>query len=86
MGIKAEVFSPQLHLVPGEDIFFRDISDSLIQGFLVLPDGLDGKMGIAGEKAKLQGNGNGNFRQIIMDTVYQMNEEEFLNSAKIRVE
>lgn len=43
-------------------------------------------MGIAGEKAKLQGNGNGNFRQIIMDTVYQMNEEEFLNSAKIRVE
>lgn len=42
-------------------------------------------MGIAGEKAKVQGKGNGSFRQIIMDSVYQINEEEFLMKAKINM-
>lgn len=45
MGIEAEIFRSQLHPVPGEDIFLRDVPDTLIQGILVLPDGLDGKMG-----------------------------------------
>lgn len=43
-------------------------------------------MGIAGEKAKSLGKGNGSFRQIIMDSIYNMDEELFLESAKIKVE
>lgn len=41
-------------------------------------------MGIAGEKAKELGKGNGSFRQIIMDTIYQMDEKTFLECAKIK--
>lgn len=41
-------------------------------------------MGIAGEKAKAIGGGNGTFRRVIMDTVYNMNEKDFLENAKIK--
>lgn len=41
-------------------------------------------MGIAGEKAKIVGEGNGTFRRVIMDTVYNMNEELFLENVKIK--
>lgn len=40
-------------------------------------------MGIAGENAKSVGEGSGTFRRVIMDSVYNMSEESFLESAKI---
>lgn len=42
-------------------------------------------MGIAGENAKSVGEGSGTFRRVIMDSVYNMSEESFLESAKIEV-
>lgn len=40
-------------------------------------------MGMAGEEAKKTGNGNGSFRTIILDTIYQMTSTNFETKCKI---